>query len=196
MKRLATPQLSRLTGNDLARCSRMAELLAEFLTAIASRDGVFYTARACGAKAADGLWHGWVEFTPVNGGPSICSPRETTQPNRVDAEYWGGGLTPVYLEGALQRALDGPPPAAAVRHVRSPFVGVRDAALDPFSVYEKGELLLRKQLGALSAWHLVNIALVYDLTDERVESLNERSAGYLIDLIVRRVRDEQKVRGR
>jgi hypothetical protein len=174
----------------------MAELLAEFPTPVASRDGVFYTARACGAKAADALWHGWVEFRPVDGGPSICSPRETTQPNRVDAEYWGGGLTPVYLEGALQRALDGPPPAAAVRHERSPFVGVRDAALDPFSVYEKGELLLRKQLGALSAWHLVNIALVYDLTDERVESLNERSAGYLIDLIVRRVREEQKVRGR
>jgi|SRR5580765_7526608 len=194
MKRMATPQLSRLTGNDLARCSRMAELLAEFPTPVASRDGVFYTARACGAKAADGLWHGWVEFTPVKGGPSICSPRETTQPNRVDAEYWGGGLTPVYLEGALQRALDGPPPAAAVRHERSPFVGVRDAALDPFSVYEKGERLLRKQLGALSSWHLVNVVVVYGLSGEPVESLNQQSAGHLIELIVRGVRDRQRVR--
>nr|ADC35932.1 hypothetical protein [uncultured bacterium 70] len=89
----------------------MAELLAEFSTPIASRNGIFYTARACGAKAADGLWHGWLEFTPVDGRLAICSPRETTQPNRVDTEYWAGGLTLVYLEGALQRALDGPAPA-------------------------------------------------------------------------------------
>ena len=45
--------------------------------------------------------------------------------------------------------------------------------LNPFSVYEKGEPLLRKQLGALSAWHLVNIVLAYELSDwkrRRVES--------------------------
>jgi hypothetical protein len=60
-------------------------------------------------------------------------------------------------------------------------------------VYEEGEPLLRKQLGALSEWHLVNIALAYDLTDEPVESLNRRSATYLIELIVSRVRERQKI---
>ena len=178
----------------------MAEILAVFATPVAGRNGLFYTARACGSKAADGLWHGWVEFTSVGGGSTIRSPRETTQPNRVDTEYWATGLTPVYLEGALQRALSGPPPLRTPRDERPAFeapmrtarhsaTGSRDAALDPFSVYAKGETLLRKQLGALSEWHLVNIAVAYDLTDEPVQSLNQQSAAYLIELIVRRVRD-------
>jgi hypothetical protein len=182
----------------------MAEIFATFSAHIASSDGVFYTARACGGEATDGLWHGWVEFMPVDGGAPIRSPRETTQPNRVDTEYWATGLTPVYLQGALQRALSGPPPIRAMRSERSAFesplpdvrhavVGSREAALDPFSVYEKGELLLRKQLGALSPWHLVNIALAYDLTDEPLDSLNQRSASFLTELIVRTVRDRQQL---
>jgi len=181
----------------------MAEIFASFPAAIASSGGIFYTARACGSKAADGLWHGWVEFVPVDGGVPIRSPRETTQPNRVDTEYWATGLTPVYLEGALQRALSGPPPTRPTRVERATFdsplpdtrhapVGSREAALDPFSVYEKGETHLRRQLGALSAWHLVNIALAYDLTDEPLDSVNQRSAAYLIELIVRTVRDRQQ----
>ena len=185
----------------------MAAILAEFPTPIASGDGRFYAARACGGEASDGLWQGWIEFTPLDGGATIRSPRETTQPNQVDAEYWAGGLTPVYLEGALQRALSGPPPTRAPREDRATFEeplpaarhaarGSGESALDPFSVYEKGELLLRKQLGALSAWHLVNIVVAYDLSDEPVESLTQRSAGYLIDAIVRRVRQQQSVRGR
>ena len=55
----------------------------------------------------DGLWHGWLEFEPVDGCnvPALQSPRETTQPNRTDAVYWATGLTAVYLEGALERAI-------------------------------------------------------------------------------------------
>jgi len=182
----------------------MAEILAEFQARVASTDGRFYAARACGAKGADGLWQGWVEFTPLDGGATIRSPRETTQPNRVDTEYWAGGLTPVYLEGALQRALSGPPPTR-LSHTGPPafdgplpasrhsVVGSREAALDPFSAYEKGEHLFRQQLSALSDWHLVNIALAYDLTDESVATLNQRSSAYLVELIVSSVRDRQKI---
>ncbi len=181
----------------------MAEIFATFPTPIASREGLFYLARACGMKAADGLWHGWIEFTPIDGGEPIRSPRETTQPNHLDAEYWAGGLTPVYLEGALERALAAPPippplaerpafekPSPSPRHTVR---GSRESVLDPFSVYEKGEHLLRKQLGALSAWHLLNIVLAYDLTDEPVESLNQRSSAYLIDVIVRSVRQRENL---
>jgi hypothetical protein len=182
----------------------MAETLAVFTTPIAGPNGLFYTARACGSKATDGLWQGWVEFTPIDGGSTIRSPRETTQPNRVDTEYWATGLTTVYLEGALQRALPGPSPVRPVRNERPAFEeplsgarhavrGSRESALDPFSVYEKGESLLRKQLGALSAWHLVNIADAYDLTDEPLDSLNQRSSGYLVEVIVGAVRDRQNL---
>jgi hypothetical protein len=182
----------------------MAETFAVFTAPVAGPNGIFYTARACGSKAADGLWQGWVEFTPVDGGPPIRSPRETTQPNRVDTEYWATGLTPVYLEGALERALSGPAPVRTASGARPAFDeplprarhavrGSRESALDPFSVYEKGEQLLRKQLGALSEWHLVNIVLAYDLSDEPVESLNRQPGSYLVELIVSSVRNRAEV---
>jgi len=185
----------------------MAEILAAFQAPVAAGDGHFYTARACGGKSVDGLWQGWIEFTPVEGGTPIRSPRETTQPNRVDTEYWATGLTPVYLEGALQRALSGGPTIPRVRPVRPSFdapmpsarhsvVGSREAALDPFSVYEKGEQLLRRQLGALSGWHLVNIALAYGLAVESADTLNQRSPAYLIELIVSGVRNRPKMADR
>ena len=44
-----------------------------------------------------------IEFVPVHGGTPLRSSRETTQPNKADAEYWASGLTMVYLEGALER---------------------------------------------------------------------------------------------
>jgi hypothetical protein len=81
----------------------MAEVLARFSHRV--RDGAMaFQAQACGAPMSDGRWIGWIEFIPLEGGRLLRSPRETTQPNRTDAKYWAGGLTPVYLEGALQRA--------------------------------------------------------------------------------------------
>jgi hypothetical protein len=61
------------------------------------------------------------------------------------------------------------------------------SVLDPFSVYEKGEALLRRQLAALSAWHLVNIIRDYELSDEDPIVLNRMPAANLIDLIVAKV---------
>ena len=83
----------------------MAEVLAKFPDVVTATNGVGYTAQACGGPGADGLWEGWVEFAPLDGGPPIRSPRETTQPNRTDTLYWATGLGAVFLEGALQRAL-------------------------------------------------------------------------------------------
>jgi hypothetical protein len=92
----------------------MAEVLIEYQSLLSTPDGVVYRARACGAPADDGLWEAWIEFVPVTRGRVLRSSRETTQPNRTDAEYWATGLTPVYLEGALERALHplvvSPPP--------------------------------------------------------------------------------------
>ena len=84
----------------------MAEILVRFDEVLRTSDGAQYAARACGAPMGDGLWEGWVEFTTPNGGQPLRTARETTQPNRTDAEYWATGLTPVYLEGALERALE------------------------------------------------------------------------------------------
>jgi hypothetical protein len=68
------------------------------------------------------------------------------------------------------------------------------AILDPFSVYEKGEGLLRQELGALSAWHLVNIIVVYRLGGAPAADLNRMPQGTLIEMIVAGVRAQNAVR--
>jgi transitional endoplasmic reticulum ATPase len=85
----------------------MGEVLVEFEELVFGRDGAAYVARACGGEAPDRTrhWNGWIEFTPVLGGPVIRTPRETTQPDRANTERWASRLSRVYLEGALERAL-------------------------------------------------------------------------------------------
>jgi hypothetical protein len=179
----------------------MAETLLVYQTHVAGPDGTLYEARAVGDDMPGGGWQGWIEFLPLTGGPPVHTSRETTQPNKTDTEYWATGLTPVYLEGALKRALALPPLVAAVplqpSVFRSPAPSTAARALEvspssvlnPFSVYEKGEVLLRSQLSALSAWHLVNIAIEYELSDEPVERLNRLAAPTLVELIVQATRD-------
>jgi hypothetical protein len=184
----------------------MAETLLQYQKQVIGPDGSAYEARACGGPMPGGTWEGWIEFVPVGGGEPIRSRRETTQPNRADTEYWATGLTPVYLEGALQRALDTPftivtvPPQPSVFAGPAPRPAATEAGaesvLDPFSVYEKGETLLRRQLGALSSWHLVNIISAYELSDEVSGTLNRRPAIELIEIIVAGVRSAREAVGR
>jgi hypothetical protein len=175
----------------------VAEVLVQFADPVADDTGKWYRARACGAELDNSRWQGWLEFLPGDGGPAVRSGRETTQPNRTDTEYWATGLTAVYLEGALRRALkplvrpaepaipppqfDGPAgedlPAATVESI-----------LNPFSVYRKGEALLRAQLGALSAWHLVNIIRAHRLSDASGSALSAMPTSALIHVIVDGVR--------
>jgi hypothetical protein len=181
----------------------MAETLLQYQNPVSAPDGTTYEARACGGPMPGGTWQGWIEFVPIAGGAPVRSPRETTQPNRADTEYWATGLTQVYLEGALRRALDTPiavvttPPQPSVFSGPAPRVAPIEAGvesvLNPFSVYEKGEVLLRRQLGALSAWHLVNIIAAYDLSSDDRETLNRRPAADLIDAIVAGVRSRHEV---
>ena len=128
----------------------MAEVLTAFDEQFETNDGFVYAAQACGAPNSDGLWEGWIEFIPLNGGPALRSPRETTQPNRADAQYWATGLSAIYLEGAFGRARN-----PIVRHSTVPaeplfdepapmFVASEDipsvdAVLDPFSVTKKAK---------------------------------------------------------
>lgn len=175
----------------------MAEVLHDF-GLITTTEGNTYHVRACGSLLDDSRWQGWLEFEPLGGGETLRSGRETTQPNRADTIYWATGLTTVFIEGSLNRALnplvrtvaappprpafDGPAPPAEVR------VGPTTSVLNPFSVYRKGEGLLRDQLHALSSWHLVNIILDHELSHMAVDDLNALPAPDLIELIVTSVR--------
>jgi hypothetical protein len=146
------------------------EVLVEFDENIASDAGVLYHARALGVATAPSHWEGWLEFTPLSdGGVSVDTDRETTQPNRTDLLYWVTGLTRVYLQGALNRALARVRQKGASRYrpsVPTPAVVPRAPVLDPFAVYSQGENLLRQELRALSADHLETIVSYYELEPE------------------------------
>jgi hypothetical protein len=176
----------------------MAEVFVTFTEPVVGPDGDTYFGRVCGGEMEDGRWQGWLEFEPADGSETLRSPRETTQPDRTDLAYWATGLTAVYLEGALNRTLRpgpvAPPSAAAVTPAFDgplpPDAGASrpEAVLNPFSVYRKGETVLRQQLGALAAWHLVNIVRAYGLSSEPVASLEAMTEADLIELIVAAVR--------
>jgi hypothetical protein len=176
----------------------VAEVLLEFSVLLSGKDGAKYIARACGGEDDHGHWQGWLEFVPVTGGQTIRTGRETTQPNRTDTEYWATGLTPVFLEGALERALnplvrvERPPVPPPAHDGPAPnIVSVRPAAesiLNPFSVYRKGEELLRRQLFAFSAWHLVNIIRDYELSPIDPAVLTQMPTAALVEIIVTAVR--------
>ena len=162
----------------------MTEVLHDF--GILHTNGVAYHVRACGSELNANLWQGWIEFEPVDAVDTdavLRSPRETTQPNRKDAVYWATGLSPVYLEGALDRALH--PHAASSGRGPGP-----SSVLNPFSLYRKGESLLRDQLQALAPWHLVNIIVAHELSRIPAEDLRDMSALELIEVIVNGVRME------
>ena len=179
----------------------MAEVLVEFDAVFRSPDGQRYAPKACARVAEDGLWEGWLEFSDLDTGEVIRSGRETTQPSRADTMYWATGLTRVYLEGALARALvpgrraesahvdiepafDRPAPPFAPIEV----VGPR-AVLDPFEVYAQGERVLRQELSALDLDHLHAIVRAYGL-DGGVGG-DSRAAGVVVEYIVAEVRARQ-----
>lgn len=179
----------------------MAEVLLRFQTVLVGTDGHAYVPRACAAANADGIWEGWIEFVPQRGGAVLRSPRETTQPKFSDAVYWASGLSPVYLEGALDRAMrtaahgvappgsdgiaarDGPAPHVPVS-TASGAGPTRASVLNPFTVAAKGHAHLRRQLSTLSPWHLVNVVRSYDLSHATDEALLRLSHEALIDTIV------------
>jgi hypothetical protein len=182
----------------------MPEVLTEFETTIRDENGREYIARACGRECDDGHWEGWLEFVPLDGGVVVRSARETTQPNRVDTEYWATGLTPIFLEGALKRALN---PVEIVERVLDtrpvyegpasdrPIVSVSGArifrshpVLNPFEAYKQGESILRGQLGALDAPRLRDIIRGYSLTAVDTAALVRLSPAELTDTIIAGVR--------
>ena len=69
------------------------------------RDGRWFRPQAYGEPRADGLWDGWLVFFPLDGGLAIASNRETTQSSFAALGSWAAAVSPVYLEGALDRAL-------------------------------------------------------------------------------------------
>ncbi|MGH7719255.1 MAG: hypothetical protein ACREON_10470 [Gemmatimonadaceae bacterium] len=181
------------------------KVLLNFDTPLTRVGGGRYLVRACGRETELGTWEGWLEYEPLGDGEVLRTPRETTQPNEKALVYWATGLSDVYLEGALERALapeqvidlveegrptfDGPAPAR-----RGPGIPAADArprpVLDPFIVYAQGEGVLRDELRALNRSHLLNIVHAYALAGDdptAVRALNARAlATVIVEAVARR----------
>ena len=168
----------------------MAEVIHVFSSLIGDGHSA-YLAQVCGRPAGN-IWEGWIEF--VSRSEVRRTRRETTQPNRDALAYWASGLSPTYLEGALNRAGEHERPLRQAPAPEPYFTGpapslaggrpeIDRAVLDPFSVGAKGEALLRSELGALRGWHLRNIARAYGLVDADSD-LEALSAEELVELIV------------
>lgn len=100
----------------------MTEVLVEFDTVTTGPDGRRWAPRVCGRPAGDGLLEGWIEFTPVDGDGSaepVRTARETEQSSREDLMYWAQGLSQVYLDDALRRAIDMPASRRQTSSVRA-----------------------------------------------------------------------------
>jgi hypothetical protein len=178
----------------------MAEVLVQFQEPVSSPEGTFYTARVCGRPAPDVGWEGWIEFVPGDGSQVLRSQRETRQSDRDALLYWATGLTQVYLEGSLTRTLDPVRPPRPAIPVEAAYDGpapdpwapppgpAAQAVLDPFSVYAKGEDLLRQELNALSEWHLRNIIRAYALLDADTPEIQALGRAELAERIVLAVR--------
>ena len=176
----------------------MDEVLVYFDEWIDAPDGAHYDARACTCEQDDGRWSGWLEFSR-DGGDWRATEVETTQPNRRDVEYWVTGLSRVYLQGALMRAIEARPAQVSARRgiedvASSSPVGARTRTpaisssgprtiLDPFSVFAQGEGVLRAQLAALNVDQVKNIAAAFNIESPETAStldahdLRERIVG-------------------
>src|SRR5918992_1831006 len=85
----------------------MAEVLRSFDEPIRHSTGMYHV-RVVGRYAEkDHMWEAWLEFIPTNGDGRrvVVSAIESRQPEQAHLEYWAHGLTPVYAEGSLDRAL-------------------------------------------------------------------------------------------
>jgi hypothetical protein len=82
------------------------ELIHQFGGNIEGPDGRLFIVRVLGEAGSDGMWHGALEFVPLDGGKWLRTGVETSQRGRGALAQWAAGLEPVYREGALDRATE------------------------------------------------------------------------------------------
>ena len=153
----------------------MAEVLRSFDDPVTDQLGTYH-ARVVGRHAEDKMWEGWLEFQPIGGGGGVVvGPVESRQPEREHLAYWAGGLSAIFVEGALRRAQntlvvrtrvleeavsDHPAP----RMVTGPPREVKpEAVLNPFEVGGRNLDILAQELRALNRPRLLNIITAFDL---------------------------------
>jgi len=179
----------------------MAEVLATFTTPVPDEFDSYYP-RAVGRLAQDGMWEGWIEFLPADGGSDVLvTSVETRQPARQHLAYWATGLSQVYMEGALRRArnpvtvripvIDEPvsDKPASRRVVVERVVPRPEPVLDPFEIGARNIDILRQELTALNRPRLLNIIVAFDLAREAdiTQMADSELVGFIVAAVETRV---------
>jgi hypothetical protein len=172
----------------------MAQVLRSFDEPIQHATGTYHV-RVVGRYANDHMWEGWLEFVPTNGDGRrvVVSAIESRQPERVHLEYWAQGLTPIYAEGSLDRALhpitvrvraaELPASAAPAARLVTVTSGGPRPILDPFEVGARSLDILGQELRALGRGRVLQIIDAYNLTSSNSD-LSSMSDEQLVRLAV------------
>jgi hypothetical protein len=93
------------------------QFVQQYKPILSTATGEQYVARAYTDRQPGGLWEAWLVFFSLTTGAVLATDRETTQGKREHIVYWASGLSPTYLLGALERALDLRPEAQLARQI-------------------------------------------------------------------------------
>jgi hypothetical protein len=110
-----------------------------YANSVRSPDGRTWVAQAWADKLPAGRWMGWIAFLPHDGGEPAWTDAETTQAHLAWIGYWACGIQPLYLEGALSRALERP------RALRRKQAGTREQLVARARSYELLSIAFAKE---------------------------------------------------
>jgi hypothetical protein len=134
----------------------MSDVLRSFDEPIGHSSGRYH-ARVIGKRATDGMWEGWLEFTPLDSALDVvASSVESRQATKPQLEYWALGLSVVYAEGSLDRAV-------RPLRVQSRIVDAPPPVLNPFEVGARDLSVLAQELHALNRTRLLQIIAAFDI---------------------------------
>lgn len=186
----------------------MAEVLRSVDDPISDDFGSYHVRIVGRCCDEDGMWEGWLEFESLDGsGQTLVGPVESKQPEREHLVYWAGGLTPVFMEGALHRArnplvvrtriLEEPRSSGpAQRMIKTPVLDMKpEAVLDPFEIGRRNLDILAQELRALNRPRLLNIIAAYSLNPGN-EDISWMSDAQLVRFIVVAVETQLMQRAR
>jgi hypothetical protein len=93
------------------------QFVQQYPSILQAPSGEQFVARVYADRQRGGLWEAWLVFFSLTTSTVLATDRETTQGKREHILYWASGLSPTYLQGALERALDLRPESQLARRL-------------------------------------------------------------------------------
>src|SRR5436190_6864965 len=142
----------------------MQMLLQEFERHLIGSDGDEYVVLVYGRSRPGDTWQGWLVFVRQRDNRRFATPVETTQPNAEAIVYWSSGLTDVYFEGALQRAMA---PETVIPQPPAPLTNIEQGVLAIFQRLRQPRVLVQRILDELPFSREEILTAIDDLQEQQ-----------------------------